>query len=160
MISHSTLKTVYSCIRNSQAKYLNTFLSPQTYLRIETLKLTFPGNLQNPDSVAQHLLSDEKNIDFQSVLPTVTSACCSPTVAYGAVVSTYQDMRVSHLFFTGGAIRAFCLCFVSLPSPCSSKAATDGEEVFSSTLKAAASQSPNKAANQKALQPFFFFFQA
>lgn len=131
MISHSILKAVYSCIRNSQAKYLNTFLSPQTYLGIETLKLTFPGNLQNPDSVAQHLLPDEKNIDFQSVLPTVTSACFSPTVAYGAVVSTYQDLRVSHLFFTGGAIRAFCLCSVSLPSPCSSKAATDrGRSLF------------------------------
>ena len=119
------------------------------YLRIETLKLTFPGNPQNSISAAQRSLPDEKTTDFQSVLPTLifnslspsTGACFSPTLAYGPVVSPYQDMRVSHLFFTGGAIRGAL----------SAKQQLTGKEVFSSTLKAAASQSCNKATNQTAL---------
>lgn len=136
------------------------------YLRIETLKLTFPGNLQNSVSVAQHSLPDEKNHRFPVsstyahfqypfslhwclLLPcsSIWGSCFHLSGHEGFTLIFHRRCNQSILFV---------LC-QSPPVLAAAKNRLTGEVVFSSTLKAAASQFPNKAINQTALQLLFWF---
>jgi len=108
------------------------------YLRIETFKLTVPENLQNSASVAQHPLPEEKTTDVQSVLPTLvfntlspsTGACFSPALACRAVVSTYQDMRVSHCFSQEVQSEHFAGALPVSPVLAAAKSNWQGEKSF------------------------------
>lgn len=63
-----------------------------------------------------------------------------------------------HTYFSQEVQSEHFVCALSVSPVLAAVKQQQTGEVFSSTLKAAASQSPNKAANQTALQPFFFLF--
>lgn len=102
------------------------------------LKLTFPVNLCNSVSVAQHCLM-KKPTDFQSVQPVLMFDTLLPALVFASPLPwhTRQSfplirIRLFHKkFFTRGRMRAFSLCFVSLLSPsCSRKAIDRGRSLF------------------------------
>lgn len=101
-------------------------------------KLTFPVNLWNSVSVAQHCLM-KKPTDFQSVQPVLMFDTLLPALVFASPLPwhTRQSfplirIRLFHKkFFTRGRMRAFSLCFVSLLSPsCSRKAIDRGRSLF------------------------------
>lgn len=133
------------------------------HLRIGTFKLTFPGNRQNSDSVAQHSSPDEKNTDFHQFYLHSFSISCLPVLVAASPLLWHimgQLFPLSrtwgfHTYFSQEVQSEHFVCALSVsPVLAAAKQQLTGEEVFSSTLKAAALWSSNKATNQTALQLF------